>query len=113
MPITEEEEKAEEYVITNICKSCGLCEKGDYSRCDEYRDGKKIYLDGFTECRKGTAIADELKRFFALWEQTVCEIRAENKASSNNTQIAHLCDKLESSMVAYARGNIEYAHFVI
>lgn len=56
---------------------------------------------------------DELKRFIALWEQAVCEIRAENKASNNNAHIAHLCDKLESSMVAYAKGNVEYAHFVI
>ena len=56
---------------------------------------------------------DELKRFLALWENAVCEIRAENKASENNTRIAHLCDKLESSMVAYAKGNIEHAHFAI
>lgn len=57
--------------------------------------------------------SDELKRFLALWEQAVCEIRAENKASSNNARIAHLCDKLESSIAAYAKGNVEYAHFVI
>lgn len=56
---------------------------------------------------------DELKRFIALWEQAVCEIRAENKACNNNARIAHLCDKLESSMVAYAKGNVEYAHFAI
>ena len=56
---------------------------------------------------------DELKRFIALWEQAVCEIRAENKASNNNAHIAHLCDKLENSMVAYAKGNVEYAHFAI
>ena len=58
-------------------------------------------------------LTDELKRFIALWEQTVCEIRAENKASENNARIAHLCDKLESSMVAYAKSNVEYAHFAI
>lgn len=56
---------------------------------------------------------DELKRFLARWENAVCEIRAENKASENNARIAHLCDKLESSMVAYSHGNVEYAHFVI
>lgn len=56
---------------------------------------------------------DELKRFLALWEQAVCEIRARNEACDNNAHIAHLCDKLESSMVAYAKGNVEYAHFVI
>lgn len=33
----------------------------------------------------------------------------ENKASSNNVQIAHLCDKLENSMTAYAYGHVEYA----
>lgn len=58
-------------------------------------------------------MTDELKRFLALWENAVCEIRAENKASSDNVHIAHLCDKLESSMTAYAKGNIEYAHFAI
>lgn len=58
-------------------------------------------------------VSDELKRFLALWEQAVCEIRAENKASSNNVQIAHLCDKLENSMAAYACGHVEYADFVI
>lgn len=56
---------------------------------------------------------DELKRFLALWENDVCEIRKENKACSNNAWIASLCDKLESSMVAYAKGDIEYAHFVL
>ena len=56
---------------------------------------------------------DELKRFIALWENAVCEIRAENKASESNARIAHLCDKLESSMVAYAKGDVEYAHFAI
>lgn len=58
-------------------------------------------------------MTDELKRFLALWENAVCEIRAENKACENNAHIAHLCDKLESSMVAYAKGNVEYAHFAI
>ena len=58
-------------------------------------------------------MTDELKRFLALWENAVCEIRAENKACDNNAHITHLCDKLESSMVAYAKGNIEYAHFAI
>ena len=58
-------------------------------------------------------MTDELKRFLALWENAVCEIRAENKAGSNNAHIAHLCDKLESSMVAYSHGNVEYAHFSI
>lgn len=56
---------------------------------------------------------DELKRFIALWENAVCEIRAENKASENNAHISHFCDKLESSMVAYSHGNVEYAHFAI
>lgn len=58
-------------------------------------------------------MTDELKRFLAIWENTVCEIRAENKACENNAYIAHLCDKLENSMVAYAKGNVEYAHFAI
>lgn len=58
-------------------------------------------------------MTDELKRFLALWENAVCEICAENKACGNNVHIAHLCDKLESSMAAYAKGNVEYAHFVI
>ena len=43
-------------------------------------------------------MTDELKRFLALWENAVCEIRTENKAHDNNAYIAHLCDKLESSM---------------
>lgn len=58
-------------------------------------------------------MTDELKQFLALWENAVCEIRAENKAGNNNARIAHLCDKLESSMVAYAKDDVEYAHFVI
>jgi hypothetical protein len=58
-------------------------------------------------------MTDELKHFLALWENVVCEIRAENKARENNAYIAHLCDKLESSMVAYAKGDVEYAHFAI
>lgn len=58
-------------------------------------------------------MTDELKRLMALWENAVCEIRAENKACGNNVHIAHLCDKLESSMVAYAHGNVEYAEFTI
>lgn len=58
-------------------------------------------------------VIDELKRFLALWENAVCEIRAENRADTNNAYISHLCNKLESSMVAYSRGNVEYAHFTI
>ena len=56
---------------------------------------------------------DELKRFLALWENAVCEIRAENNAGTRNENIDFLCLKLESSMVAYAHGNVEYAHFTI
>lgn len=58
---------------------------------------------------------DELKRFIALWENTVCEIRSEIKAQESPA-LMHafdLCNKLEDSMVAYAKGNVEYAHFVI
>lgn len=58
-------------------------------------------------------MTDELKHFLALWENAVCEIRAENKACNNNAYIESVCDRLESSMVAYAKGDIEYAHFVI
>lgn len=58
-------------------------------------------------------VSDELKSFLARWENAVCEIRERNKASDNNMQISHLCDKLESSMAAYRKGNIEYAHFAI
>lgn len=56
---------------------------------------------------------EEIKHFIALWEDAVCEIRKENKTCSNNAWIASLCDKLESSMAAYAKGDVEYAHFVI
>lgn len=58
---------------------------------------------------------DELKRFLALWEQAVCEIRGEIKAQETPALVyaKDLCDKLEQSMVAYAKGNVEYAHFVI
>lgn len=56
---------------------------------------------------------EEIKHFIALWEDVVCEIRKENKACENNAWIASLCDKLESSMIAYAKGDVEYAHFVI
>lgn len=56
-------------------------------------------------------MTDELKHFLALWENAVCEIRAENKACSDNARIANLCDKLESSMVAYAKGDVAYAFF--
>lgn len=65
-------------------------------------------------------MTEELKRFIALWENAVCEIRAENSAGNRNPNIDLLCTKLESSMVAYsrgnveyARGNVEYAHFTI
>lgn len=58
---------------------------------------------------------DELKRFLALWEQAVCEIRGEIKAQETPALMyaKDLCDRLEQSMVAYSHGNVEYAHFVI
>ena len=58
-------------------------------------------------------MSDELKHFLALWESAECEIRKENKACANDTWITSLCDKLESSMSAYAKGDVEYALFVI
>lgn len=62
---------------------------------------------------KQEQMIEELKRFLALWKNAICEIRAKNKACEDNAHIEHLCDKLESSMVGYSKGDIEYAHFAI
>ena len=62
---------------------------------------------------EGVVIPDNLRHFLAKWEAAVCEIRAENKACENNMYISQLCYRLETSMVAYSKGNVEFAHFSI
>ena len=51
-------------------------------------------------------MSQELKDLIALWENTVCEIRGEIKAQESPSLVyaKELCDKLENSMVAFARG---------
>lgn len=43
----------------------------------------------------------------ALWENAVCEIRAEIKAQESPALVyaKELCDKLENSIVEFAKGN--------
>ena len=100
--------------ILLYCKNCPD-NKGGFICQKEYEDkclAQKIqYIEELKE--ENAELTDELKHFLALWENTVCEIREENKTHENNAHIAHLCDKLESSMIAYAKGDVEYAHFVI
>lgn len=53
------------------------------------------------------------KDILGLWEQTVCEIRAEIKAQDTPALVyaKELCDKLEHSMCALAGGhyNLRYS----
>ena len=49
-----DKEKAEEYVIKNVCGYCNRCDTKGYIGCDTYRLSKKAYLDGLTEGRKET-----------------------------------------------------------
>jgi hypothetical protein len=53
------------------------------------------------------------KDILGLWEQTICEIRGEIKATENPNLIyaEELCDKLEHSMCALAGGpyNLRYS----
>ena len=54
---------------------------------------------------------ENLKEILGLWEQSVCEIRGEIKSwdlNRNTTKYAlDLCNKLESSIVAMARGKVQ------
>lgn len=54
---------------------------------------------------------ENIKEILGLWEQSVCEIRGEIKSwdlKSNTTKYAlDLCNKLENSMVAMARGKMQ------
>lgn len=43
------EEKAEEYVIKNICENCNHCQSKGYIGCDTYRFAKKTYIDSAKE----------------------------------------------------------------
>ena len=75
-----DEEKAEEYVIQNVCKSCGLCDKGKYVRCDDYRESKQIYLDGLTEGKR------------QVTDKTLSETRDILKLKKENEQLKTVCD---------------------
>lgn len=72
-----DEEKAEEYVIKNVCKSCGLCDKGKYIRCDDYRESKQFYLDGLAEGRK------ELEQWKQEWQDA--QIKANEEGFARTT----------------------------
>ena len=77
-------------------------------------DTEKSEAKTFIRClAEYVLMTDELKHLLALWENAVCEIRKENKARENNAWIDSICNKLESSMTAYAKGDVEYAHFAI
>ena len=43
------EEKAEEYVIKNVCENCNHCQSKGYIGCDTYRFAKKTYIDSAKE----------------------------------------------------------------
>lgn len=43
------EEKAEEYVIKNVCENCNHCQSKGYMGCDTYRFAKKTYIDSAKE----------------------------------------------------------------
>ena len=57
----------------------------------------------------------DIKKLLGLWEYTICEIRGEIKAQGTSSldYAKGLCDKLENSMVAFAKGNIENTQFDI
>ena len=43
------EEKAEQYVIKNVCENCNHCQSKGYIGCDTYRFAKKTYIDSVKE----------------------------------------------------------------
>ena len=43
------EEKAEQYVIKNVCENCNHCQSKGYIGCDTYRFAKKTYIDSAEE----------------------------------------------------------------
>ena len=43
------EEKAEQYVIKNVCENCNHCQSKGYMGCDTYRFAKKTYIDSAKE----------------------------------------------------------------
>ena len=52
-------------------------------------------------------MTETMKDPLAMWEQTVCEIRAELRSYDVNTCYARaLCDALENSMVQFARTGV-------
>lgn len=55
------------------------------------------------------------KELLALWEHAICEIRSEIKATGDVSLIyaKELCDKLETSIVAFARGDTNSTQFTI
>ena len=66
-----------------------------------------------TQNRKLRQLSKECDKAINRVEILAEENAEENKASSNNAWIEHLCNNLESSMAAYAKGDVEWAHFVM
>lgn len=56
-----------------------------------------------------------MTKMISLWEHAVCEIRSEIKAQDTPALVyaKELCDKLEESMVHFAKGEYDKVMFEI
>lgn len=100
-----------------ICSKCPANINRDYTPCAKCKRAQDFEA-GFEACKKArlniTTISDNPikdeytlpKDLLGLWEQTICEIRAEIKAQETPALVyaKELCDKLEHSMCALAGG---------
>ena len=109
------EKEAEEYATRNVFFDGVPKPVFNPQRKEDWKNGAEF---GYNKALKWHDLRKNYNlpsTILALWENAVCDIRAEIK-SQETLSLGYakaLCDKLETSMVAIAKGDVEYAHFSI